>query len=156
MTNRVLRWLSTISLVLLALVVAWTFSPMAWTWIVPPTTSVTYLYILGLVLLPTTVVAVCEITGVATLVVSLQRKHWGWFVGMLLCLIVHFYSGSALTLLGINILNIFGSGSSVLRVMLYGYLALTPLVVVVLIYIWTRRQLSARPADKTDEAGGAQ
>lgn len=148
MTNRVLRWLSAISLVMLALVAAWMFASM--TRILPSATIVPYptfvAYILALVLLPTTVVAVCEVAGVATLVVSLQRKQWGWVVGTLLCLIVHFYGGSALTLpLGINILNIFGTSSYALRVTLYSFLFVTPLVLVAFAYAWTRtrRSLSA-------------
>ena len=53
-------------------------------------------FVLCLLVLPPTVLALCEVTRVATLVVSLQRKQWGWFVGALLCLLLHRYANVAL------------------------------------------------------------
>jgi hypothetical protein len=70
-TDCVLRWFSSVSLVLLALYAAWSLSAM------PLITSRLPLapysgtaYILGYLVLPVTVGAVCEVTSIVTLVVS--------------------------------------------------------------------------------------
>jgi hypothetical protein len=143
MTERVLRWLSATALTALVLVAAVNIGflpsfvahfPLGPGW--GPA------YVLGRLVLPTTAVAVCEVTGVATLVVSLQRKQWGWFVGALLCLLLHFYASLALAFpAGVNILYKLASSAYLLSIYLtlYTFLAVTPIALLALVYAWTRR-----------------
>jgi hypothetical protein len=142
MTDRVLRWASTIALVLLALEAARGIAalppfllhvPVVLTW--GPG------YILGYLLLPSTAAAIGDVSSVATLVICLQRTQWPWFVGALLGLVVHFYAGLALSFSsGITALyKLAGSAYSLgIYVMLYYLLALAPMVVLAVLYAWTR------------------
>lgn len=144
MADRVLRWLSAISLVLLALDAAWNIGrlPMFAAHF-PIVIGWGPAFVLGYLLLPATVTAICEVTAVATLVVSLQRKQLGWVVGTLLCLIVHFYAGLLLAVPGgLNgLYKLAGSSYSVATYMtLYYILVFTPIVVLAFVYAWTRRQ----------------
>ena len=143
-TDRVLRWLSAISLVLLVLVAAWHLGLVpSFPVHLPIVTAIGPEYILSYLLLPATATAVCDVTGVATFVVSMQRKQWTWFVGALICLVVHFYSGLALSFpAGIAFLyRLAGSAFALTNyVTLYDVLALTPIVVLAFAYAWTRRQ----------------
>lgn len=146
MTDRVLRWLSAVSLVLLALDAAWNIGTLpSFAVHLPLVTGWGPQYILGDLVLPTTATSIGEVTGVATLVVSLQRRQWGWFSGALLCLAVYSYAGLALDFpASFNFLYRLtgGGGAYFLRadVALYFVLALTPIVVLAVVYAWTRRQ----------------
>jgi hypothetical protein len=144
MTDRVLRWLTASALVLLVLDAAWNIAAL------PP--LVVHLpfviawgpgFILGYFLVPSTDSALCEVAGVATLVVSLQRKQWSWFVGALLCLVVQFYAGLLLDVpTGMNDLyKLAGSSIYSARTLLSLYFVLvrTPTVLLAFVYAWTRR-----------------
>jgi hypothetical protein len=152
MTNRVLRWLFAVALGLLALDAAFNFNALPWFVAhFPMVIGWGPEYILGYLVLPTTATSIGEVTGVAALVVSLQRRQWGWFSGMLLCLVVANYAGLALEFPGsITVLSKLSGEASVyyltMAVRLYFVLALTPLVVLVGIYSWTRRQPAATTA----------
>lgn len=144
MTDRMLRWLSAISLALLALNAARSLAAL-------PSFPVHLgmvldggpAFIFGYAVLPLTTGAFGEVSGVATLLVSLQRKQWGWFGGALLCLVVHFYAGLVLSLSsGIGFLyKLAGSVYTLgIYVTLYSLLALAPIVVLAFVYTWTRHQ----------------
>jgi hypothetical protein len=154
MTDRVLRWLSVVSLVLLALDAAWNLITLP-TFVVhlPMVINWGPESILGYLVLPTTAASIGEVTGVATLVVSLQRRQWGWFSGALVCLVLSSYAGLAFDFPG-SITFLYkltgGGGVYFLRagIALYFVLVLTPFVVVAAVYAWTRRQ----PATTTTAA----
>ena len=150
MTGRVLRWLSAVALVLLVLDAGLNIVTLPWFAVhfnilrLPMVIGGVPQYIFGYQVLPTTAISIDEVTGVAILVVSLQRRQWGWFSGILLCLVVAFYAGLALELPAINTLisNLSGGGGEYTQaaaVQLYFALAYRPLVVVAGIYAWTRR-----------------
>ena len=143
MTNRVLRWLSALSLALVALEAAWLFGN-------APVLLDARAYILSFVLLPYTAVAVSEVTGVAVLVVSLQRQQWGWFTGALLCLVFRFYAGVAVAFpASFRILHALAGGPLTMSSVLYLYevvVSLSPIVLLALVYAWTRRQSATTSA----------
>jgi hypothetical protein len=146
MTDRVLRLLSVVSLVLLALDATWNLITLP-TFVVhlPLVTSIDPEYILGYLVLPTTATSIGEVTGVVTLVVSLQRRQWGWFSAALACLVAYSYAGLALDFpASITFLyKLTGEGGTYfLRagVTLYYVLVLMPLVVLATVYAWTRRK----------------
>jgi hypothetical protein len=144
MTDRVLRWVSTIALVLLVLDAARSIAALpSFLLHVPMVLSWGPAYILGYLLLPSTAAAIGDVSGVATLVISLQRQQWPWFVGALLCLVVHFYASLALAFSGgiTSLYKLAGSAYSLgIYVMLYNLLALAPVVVLAVLYAWTRRR----------------
>ena len=153
MTDRVLRWLSAVALVLLVLdavlkivtLSSFAAHPML---TLPLEAFKIPQYILGYQVLPTTAISMGEVTGIAVLVVSLQRRQWGWFSGMLLCLVVASYAGLGLDVPAITTLlsNLSGGGggySQAAAVQLYFVVAYTPMVVLAGIYAWTRRQPAA-------------
>jgi hypothetical protein len=141
--DRVQRWLSTISLVLLALDAAWALSAL------PRFATLHFVagwgpaYLLGHLLLPPTAAAVCEVAGAATLVVSVQRKQWGWVIGAVLCLVVHYFGGLALSFpAAVKLLYTLASGAYLVGIYLtlYSILGLAPMAVLAAVYAWTRRQ----------------
>jgi len=145
MTERVLRWLSATALIVLVLAAAWHIALLpSFVAHLPIGLGWGPAYVLGHLVLPTTAVAICEVAGVATLVVSLQRKQWGWFVGALLCLLPHFYASLVLAFpQGISFLYKLASSVYQLSIhlTLFSFLAVTPIVLLALVYAWTRRPL---------------
>lgn len=146
MADRVLRWLFAVALGLLALDAAFNINALPWFAAhFPMVIGWGPKYILGYLVLPTTATSIGEVTGAAALVVTLQRRQWGWFSGLLLCLLVANYASLALEFPGsITVLSKLSGEASVyyltMAVRLYSVMALTPLVVLVGIYAWTRRQ----------------
>jgi hypothetical protein len=144
MSDRVLRWVSTIALVLLALDAARSLAVLpSFPLHGPIVLSWGPAYFLGTLLLPTTATALGDVSGVATLVFCLQRKQWGWFVGALLCLMVYFYASLALAFAGgiTALYRLAGSAFALgIYLTLYYLLALTPIVVLAAVYAWTRRR----------------
>jgi hypothetical protein len=154
MTDRVLRWLSAVSLALSLLLAVWfvtelahrpnpilgTLSPVAGT-----------IYLLALLLFPAAVGGICLVAGVATLVVSAQHRQWGWFTAALVCLAVFFYGNVATLFPAFRVLLFADLGRAYTLsadYALFDYvLVRVPLVAVTLIYAWTRRGTS--PASAT-------
>jgi hypothetical protein len=155
MTDRVLRWLSAISLVSLivvaiVLVAGLEINSVA----ILPTFGPTAAYIFTFVLLPNTADALGLVTGVATLVVSAQRRQWGWFAIILVCLTVYFYRGIwfffpsfAITTLKALARDLTASTLVRLFSLVSVVVALAPTVVVAFVYAWTRR--GTQPASAT-------
>jgi hypothetical protein len=100
-------------------------------------------YILGNLVLPVTVGAVCEVTSIVTLGVSVQRRQWGGFAAGLLCLVVQYYASLAIDAPGglSFAYRLFGYSFGLRSlVTIFSLVTGAPLVVFALAYAWTRRQ----------------
>jgi hypothetical protein len=156
MTDRVLRWLSAISLASLILVAVVLVAELEVNpfYFLTSFGRIAVYYILTFVLLPNTAHAFGLVTGVATLVVSAQRRQKGWFAIILVCLVVYFYSDVLYIFPSyvITTLNALGRGvttSTLFRLLplVNVVVALAPIVVAAFVYAWTRRGTS--PASAT-------
>jgi hypothetical protein len=148
MTDRVLRWLFAVALLLLALDATFNIDALPWFadhfTALGPSLVISWGpgFILVYQALPATAAFLGQVTGVAALVVSLQRRQWGWFSALLLALLVANYASLALNLGVLSHLT--GGASSVysltMAFQLYADLTHAPVVVVAGAYAWTRRQ----------------
>jgi hypothetical protein len=150
MTDRVLRWLSSIALVLLLLFTALSLGTL-------PAYAARFellqrwgtVYIVSFLLVPAAAGALCDVAGIATLVVTAQRKQWGWFAGMLICLAFHYFAGLTVDFPAGIIFRYMPIGGSLgLRALftISSVVLLAPMLVLAFVYAWTRR---AQPAVST-------
>jgi hypothetical protein len=168
MTNRVLRWLSAIALVMLTLVVVWIVStpPQSGPQFVPVPPPIHLSFVqraaITITILPYTTAAVCLLSGLITLVVSSQRKQWGWFAGAVICFAVYLY-GSMLPVnysaegwistwirpfLGAHAVEVLNTGLFFLYTFV---LVVAPMAILALVYAWPQR----KPAPAASELDGA-
>jgi putative Ca2+/H+ antiporter (TMEM165/GDT1 family) len=109
--------------------------------------------ILLLAFLPFTATALGLLSGLATLILSARRRQWGWFAGVIVCLVLNTYGGYFVNTSYIgeqfmrSIIPIF-TATDYLRLALFINLTLlsTPMVFLTAIFAWTRRQPSPASA----------
>lgn len=152
MTNRVLRWLSALSLVMLTLEVVWIVADPRPHFVAlssPIDPSEPRRAFITNLILPLPTVAVCLLSGLSTLVVSSQRRQWGWCAGAVICFAVFLY-GSTPSILVYAFAWIggwiepghrpFQGGHPVDVYHLYQFvLVVAPLAILALVYAWSQR-----------------
>lgn len=160
MTDRALRVTSLIAVILLAINAIWLLLPWALPWVsttfgldpvLAPSSMAASL--LTYQILPSSSVALGLVSGMIVLVISAQRRQWAWFTGAIICLIVYFYADILLSVPWF-IQAAFEANRGSLTPGLYvrfvtfysSALIVAPLVILALVYAWTRRHATTTSA----------